>query len=324
MDNPLISVIVPVYKVEAYLDKCISSIVDQTYQNLEIILVDDGSPDNCPAICDAWAEKDNRIKVIHKPNGGAGSARNAGLTEVHGSWFTFVDGDDFIAPWTYCKMAGYIIEDVDVIECEMHQTSDDTFSFDEESNGKVMRINAEHAMSLHLSDTLFRQTVWNKLYRTSSTEGVLFPIGTFIDDEFWTYKVIGNARKLIYISDVLYAYRQHEGSAMHKSFSMERLQTLDARCERLQYIREHFPALTWQAEIGLWGACLYHYQMSLSCLPDEKQALAREKVVSILSRIPADRRRFQSLSVKRRIWWLLSRCSLTETCKLRNLLGVGI
>ena len=94
--NPLISVIVPVYKAEKYLDKCVQSIVNQTYKNLEIILVDDGSPDNCPEMCDEWAKKDSRIKVIHKENGGVSSARNAGLDNSFGDYIGFVDSDDFI------------------------------------------------------------------------------------------------------------------------------------------------------------------------------------------------------------------------------------
>ena len=96
MKQPLISVIVPVYKVEPYLDKCVSSIVNQTYTNLEIILVDDGSPDNCPAMCDAWAERDSRIRVIHQKNQGGGAARNAGLDFASGSLIAFVDSDDYI------------------------------------------------------------------------------------------------------------------------------------------------------------------------------------------------------------------------------------
>ena len=95
-NNPKISVIVPVYKVEKYLDKCVESIVNQTYKNLEIILVDDGSPDNCPAMCDAWAEKDSRIRVIHKANGGVSSARNVGLDVATGEYIGFVDSDDWI------------------------------------------------------------------------------------------------------------------------------------------------------------------------------------------------------------------------------------
>ena len=95
--EPLISVIVPVYKVEEYLDKCVESIVDQTYRNLEIILVDDGSPDNCPKMCDEWAKKDKRIKVIHKENGGLSDARNAGIDIAKGEYITFIDSDDTVS-----------------------------------------------------------------------------------------------------------------------------------------------------------------------------------------------------------------------------------
>ena len=95
-EQPLISVIVPIYKVEQYLDRCVQSIVDQTYKNLEIVLVDDGSPDNCPAMCDAWAAKDGRVQVIHKENGGVSTARNAGISIARGAFFAFVDSDDWI------------------------------------------------------------------------------------------------------------------------------------------------------------------------------------------------------------------------------------
>ena len=105
-ENRVISVIVPVYNVEKYLDKCVDSIVNQTYKNLEIILVDDGSPDNCPKMCDAWVEKDSRIKVIHKENGGVSSARNAGLKASCGEYIGFVDSDDFIQPDMFEQLLG--------------------------------------------------------------------------------------------------------------------------------------------------------------------------------------------------------------------------
>lgn len=114
MNKSLVSVIVPVYKVEKYLDKCVESIVEQTYKNLEIILVDDGSPDNCPSMCDSWAQKDSRIKVIHKENGGVSSARNSALDAAAGDYICFVDSDDFIEP----NAVGYMLEnigDADVI-----------------------------------------------------------------------------------------------------------------------------------------------------------------------------------------------------------------
>ena len=117
--NVKISIIVPVYKVEKYLDKCVNSIVGQTYKNLEIILVDDGSPDNCPAMCDEWAQKDSRIKVIHKKNGGLSSARNAGLDACTGDYIGFVDSDDWIEPDMYEYLLNIGMKNnADVSRCE--------------------------------------------------------------------------------------------------------------------------------------------------------------------------------------------------------------
>ena len=125
-----ISVIVPVYNVEKYLDKCVESIVNQTYKNLEIILVDDGSTDSCPEICDEWAKKDNRIKVIHKPNGGLSSARNAGMDSMTGSYIQFVDSDDYIKSNMIEVMYGNIIKgDYDVCVCN--------YSFIDESDNVI-------------------------------------------------------------------------------------------------------------------------------------------------------------------------------------------
>ena len=117
-NQSLISVIVPVYKVEQYLDKCVESIVNQTYRNLEIILVDDGSPDNCPAMCDGWAKRDYRIKVIHKANGGLSDARNAGIAVASGEFIGFVDSDDWVAPFFYERLISILIDnDCDISAC---------------------------------------------------------------------------------------------------------------------------------------------------------------------------------------------------------------
>ena len=114
---PLISVIVPVYKVENYLDCCVQSIVNQTYSNLEIILIDDGSPDASGAMCDAWAEKDSRIRVIHQENAGGGAARNAGLDAARGEIISMIDSDDYICPRMYAYLVSLMTEDVDIAEC---------------------------------------------------------------------------------------------------------------------------------------------------------------------------------------------------------------
>ena len=126
MEKPLISIIVPVYQMEAYLDECVQSMINQTYQNLEIILVDDGSKDQSPAICDAWAEKDSRIKVIHKPNGGASSARNAGLDIATGDYIGFMDSDDIIAEDMYeILLEALKSSNVGIAACSPQITSED-------------------------------------------------------------------------------------------------------------------------------------------------------------------------------------------------------
>ena len=173
---PLISVIVPVYKVEAYLDKCVSSVAEQTYNNLEIILVDDGSPDNSPAMCDAWAEKDNRIRVIHQKNAGSGASRNAALDIAQGEFIAFVDSDDYIAPDMYAHLFSLLEQGADIAECGYINVTDDAAVF-QERGFNAQKYTAEEAMHLHIQDTAFRQLIWNKLYRREVIGGIHFPKG---------------------------------------------------------------------------------------------------------------------------------------------------
>ena len=167
MENPKISVIVPVYKVEAYLDKCVRSIMDQTYRNLEIILVDDGSPDDCPAMCDAWAEKDSRIRVIHKENGGLSDARNAGMAVATGEYIGFIDSDDYIAPDMYRLLLERMTADgSDIAACGVEMV------FEDGTPPRMLTPTGSHvldngqAMEAIIREDLLKQPVWYKLYRT--------------------------------------------------------------------------------------------------------------------------------------------------------------
>ena len=140
----MISVIVPVYKVEEYLDQCVQSIVSQTYTDLEIILVDDGSPDNCPAMCDAWAERDKRIKVVHKKNGGISDARNAGMQIASGSFFFFIDSDDYISADCIAIMYDmYQKSNIDIVTCGVVRVKDDKLiscAGDDTSQGEFLDV----------------------------------------------------------------------------------------------------------------------------------------------------------------------------------------
>ena len=322
--SELISVIVPVYKAEAYLDRCVQSIVNQTFRNLEIILVDDGSPDNCPAMCDTWAAKDARIQVIHKENGGGGEARNVALDIASGQYIGLVDSDDYIEPHMYEHLFNLMGPDVDIAECGILETNGDHAVLDDCSSFESRVYSVQEAMKLHIADSLFRQTPPNKLYRRSTIGKIRFPVGNRIDDEFWTYRVIANARKLVHTSCKMYAYRQQPGSVMHLSFSLPRLQAVDAKCQRLILLQEKFPELVPRARINLWYTCLYMGQMSLVHMDNEERKQAFEKLYAARKNYPLTNDEKRSLPLKQRVWAILSDLSFVTACKLRNCLKVGI
>jgi len=314
-----ISVIVPVYKVEAYLDRCVGSILGQSYGNLEVILVDDGSPDGCGALCDQWAARDDRVRVIHQENGGAGAARNAGLALASGELIGLVDGDDYIAPEMYQHLYSLIGRGADIAECCYGMTQGDDMPMDDGAHAQVQVLPVEQAMEKHILDEMFCQTPPNKLYRRAVVEGVEFPVGKLIDDEFWTYRVIGRAKSLAHSSARMYAYRQSPGSAMRRPFSLRRLQGLDAKQERLAFLRERFPELTELGRRDLLFTCLMCMQGSLRYLEGEEQAQARAKArqtAKELGKVSWD----QSAGVRRNCLLWLAQRSMEGTAKGLNLL----
>lgn len=209
MQNDLISIIVPVYKVEKYLDKCIESIVGQTYKNLEIILVDDGSPDNCPAMCDLWAQKDGRIKVIHKLNGGLSSARNAGLDISCGNFVMFVDSDDWIDESTVQSLLA-ISEDADIIMCGFSIEYEDGTTFQENSGNK--KLEGSDILGEFILDNI-RPEAWGKLYRLDLFSETRFDETIkYAEDLDMNYRLMKKASKFISTDESLYHYIRRAGS----------------------------------------------------------------------------------------------------------------
>lgn len=317
---PLLSVIVPVYKVEPYLDRCIDSIVRQTYDHLEILLVDDGSPDSCGAICDRWAARDPRIRVIHKENAGAGAARNTALDQARGTLIGMVDSDDYLSPRMYERLYHLLGTDCDIAECAIVHTDGDACPLDD-GGGEITLASAPEAMKLHIRDTLFTQTPPNKLYRRSTIADIRFPEGNLIDDEFFTYKVLGNARKLVHTSAKMYAYRQQPGSVMHKTFSLRRLQGIRARQERLEYLKVHMPELSYEAAVNLYFFCIYAQKMSLRFLSGAELEQARKVIGQTVHELtPLKPRRSNPMSWN--FWLVLSQLSFSGVCKLQNRLDM--
>ncbi len=208
--EPLISVIVPVYKVERYLAECVESIREQDYPNLEIILVDDGSPDNCPGICDAYAAMDSRIKTIHKKNGGLSSARNVGLDAARGEYIAFVDSDDWIAPHSYSRMMGLMREcQAEIVCCEISRfgPEGETERFRFYDTGTVL--SGDEVTRQILLDRIGSQVV-KGLYKKDCWQGVRFPEGMLYEDIYVTFRAFHRAKKVGFLAQPCYQYRENQ------------------------------------------------------------------------------------------------------------------
>lgn len=315
---PLISVIVPVYKVEDYLPKCLSTLTCQTYSNLQILLVEDGSPDESGAICDAWAEKDSRIQVIHQENRGGGAARNAALDLATGELLAFVDSDDYLHPELYENLYALIAQGADIAECGFVEATDDEAILGQGSREPIWNTRQE-AMAEHIRDTYYRQIIWNKLYRWEVAAGIRFPVGTKIDDEYYTYQLLGNAGKLARMEWTGYAYRQNPGSVMHEGFSLKRVQSLEAKEQRLRYLSRRMPELVEAAKEDLVLTCLFIMQESLRTLKGEELEKARTKILETMEEtVPLtqnpDNGKLRKLLLK------FARKDLKGTAKLLNFL----
>ena len=322
VDTAKISVIVPVYKVEAYLDKCVSSIVNQTYTNLEIILVDDGSPDNCPAMCDAWAEKDSRIQVIHKTNGGLSDARNAGIAVATGELMAFVDSDDWIAPDMYKYLYQRLAEDnSDIAACGVQTVWEDETAPRTLTREGSCVLNQEEAMQAIIEESWLKQPVWYKIYKTELVRDILFPVGKYHEDVFWSYQAVGRAQRVSVSDHIGYYYLQRGGSIMGEGYSLKRLDAVEAKVQRCAYIQECFPEISALATKNLWFSCIYHGQLALWDLDEKAVAQVLTFLQDVLKSNPvvAD-----GCTWKERIWLRMAQLDLRMTCRLRTWLRIGL
>lgn len=241
--SELISVIIPVYKVEPYLPKCIESVLHQAYQELEIILVDDGSPDRCGAICDEYAEKDARIRVIHKENGGLSDARNAGMRIATGVYLAFIDSDDWV-DGDYFETLYRLLKDndADLSAISLCSVSDDGSEVGRSHTGKTILLDDSSAM-----ESMFRRDglPWcapAKLYKRSLFEGIVYPVGVLMEDKATTYKVFARCKKIVYADLPLYKYLVRQGSIMRSPFSQKRLESFAIQEGLNLFIEQNYPS----------------------------------------------------------------------------------
>lgn len=259
--NSLISVIVPIYKVEQYLNECVQSIVDQTYRNLEIILVDDGSPDRCGEMCEEWQKRDNRIRVIHKQNGGLSDARNAGLDIAKGEYISFVDSDDWIEADMLEIMLSQIKQsEADICACGIKNYCNGCF---ESWNLKPLCGSAEVILKALYDDTAYPVCSQNKLYKNTIWESIRFPTGKLCEDAFTTYLLVDKAKKIVQIPDDLYCYRIREGSIMTTAFRPARMDEEEAWRKNYEYMALHYPGIKRKA----FGFYLQKVDVLIHCIP---------------------------------------------------------
>lgn len=320
----MISVIVPIYNVEPYLRRCVDSLLGQTYADFEVILVDDGSPDNCGAICDMYEARDDRVRVIHKPNGGLSDARNAGLEIARGEYIAFVDSDDWVTPDYLERMLEAMQQTgADICECGILRTCGEE-NIPSEASGTSVVYDTEKAMKELICDGTFHQYVWNKLYRRKVIGDNLFPKGKTNEDEFWTYRVFGNASQVVKIPDVLYFYLQRPGSIMGENYSLKRLDALEAKLQRQQYIDANFLQLSQLAKFNLFGSCIYAGQMTMLHLNGEQQAAARAKIGETVQQCRISLRECVGAGGSNKLWFTMAKCAFWGTCAVKNLLKKGI
>lgn len=235
-----ISVIVPVYKVEQYLDDCIQSLINQTYQYLEIILVDDGSPDNCGKICDHYAEVDNRVRVIHKENGGVSDARNVGIREASGKYIGFVDSDDYVDKYFYeylMKLAKKY--DADIVECCSISFVDEILPHAIEDE-RIKVLNPKQWLTETNLEDFFASVFWNKIYKKDIFQDITCPVGRHYEDEAVIYQLVYRANKIVRGKSALYFYRQRKNSITDNEKNIEEtVQRFTALYEKCLFFKEH-------------------------------------------------------------------------------------
>ncbi|RRF98017.1 MAG: glycosyltransferase family 2 protein [Coriobacteriaceae bacterium] len=255
--QPLVSIIVPVYNVRPYLRECIDSLVMQTYENTEIILVDDGSTDGSSALCDELASFSKNIFVRHQSNKGLSGARNTGLAASHGSYLTFVDSDDWLAP-DMIERCMNLINAFKADACGVTFNlayPDGRFIPNETFATEPQCYGTKEALSRYLFNTNLTVCVCGKVWSKELWENVRCPEGKLHEDQHTTYRLIGEAKKVVFDPDPLYFYRQREGSIGHSSFSVRSYDLLDGIDAQYSYTSERYP----EVEPRIGAACSFWY-----------------------------------------------------------------
>lgn len=283
--NPIISIIIPVYNVEKYLCKCIDSILGQTYKELEIILVDDGSTDNSGVICDKYEKKDNRIKVIHKKNGGLSDARNCGLDNAIGEYIAFLDSDDWV-DFKYIEILYENLRDynADISICNFRRVHDEKELLNNHNN-IILYNNIEALQQIYTNKSVQAIVAWNKLYKKSIFKKNRFPKGKIHEDEYLIPILLYETKRVVYTDKELVYYRQTPNSIMNSKFKLENLDYLYAIEHRNKFFLNNNLSDIYTRGVNLYAEQIvrFYYLINKSKLAEKKLLLSklRGKLIEI-------------------------------------------
>lgn len=269
-----ISIIVPVYNVELYLEECLKSIVNQSYKNIEIILVDDGSTDTSGGICDNYAKKDRRVRVIHQKNGGLSVARNTAIKIATGEYVAFIDSDDYIDSCYIERLYSLMCEyHADIAVCRFRYCYGRT-EVPKDGKSAVFSYTRAEALKVLLAENEFGHYSHQKIFRTSFVKKYMFPEGRIYEDVATTYKYFSQADRVVYTQEQLYIYRQREGSIIAGAYtSKNKFDVLDALDEMQDYFDLNYPDI---AEYVLVPK-MFYYLHTLARLPEDKSLYPEER-----------------------------------------------
>lgn len=321
-NNALVSVVVPVYNVEKYLSRCIDSISRQSYSNLQIILVDDGSKDNSAVICDEYSKKDTRISVIHKTNGGLSDARNVGIDNAKGDYICFIDSDDFVRETYVEDLLNAILKyNADIAVCLFEKGNSDKFNDVVENNQQnEIVLNNIGALNKLYDEVLNVNMVvaWNKLYSKNLFYKIRFPVGKIHEDEFTTPKLLFEADKIVVINKKDYYYFQSPNSIMRSEFKINRLDALEAFEERINLFNQKGLNELANKTLSAYIYILIRYICIIDNLNDKKYQKAKNTLIKKLK----DTRKFvfnrKKVSIKQKIQILIFSISPKVFIYIRN------
>lgn len=285
--TPLISVIIPVYNGANYIETCFQSIIAQTYQNLEIIIINDGSHDNSKDVCDHYALQDRRIKVFHQKNRGLSAVRNRGIREASGDFIGFVDSDDYIHPDMYKILMNNLLKsDAVVAMCNFKKVFDRNIGNDENEESVMNKQRVTLISKLEAFEHLFDEmnvsfvVPWNKLYKKEIFEEVQYPEGKVHDDEFTVHHIVQATNKIVFTDAVLYYYYHNPDSFMNETYNLKRMDAVEAMRERfIFFIDNEYNQFQSRALNTYMHLLIIHYNLLKKHLPEEK--MKRKELIEI-------------------------------------------